>query len=80
MRIILEARTNSRWGLLPLPCQQTTAYHGNKVDVDDTENRRTHRQLDKIRTLAFFRYFCLYSVQIELKKSRVHLIVIMFPC
>ena len=43
--------------MLPLPCQQTTAYHGNKVDVDDTEDRRTNRQLDRIRSLAFSQIF-----------------------
>ena len=49
--------TDSRWALLPLPCQQTTAYHGNKVDIDGTENRLTDRQFNIKRSLGFFHKF-----------------------
>ena len=66
--------TDSRWALLPLPCQQTTAYHGNKVDIDGTENKRTDRRYDIKRSLAFFSNSCLCSVQIKQKKNLVHLI------
>ena len=60
--MIFSTSSNSRWAVLPLPCQQTTAYHGNKVDIDGTENRYTYRQINIKRSLAFFTYFCLYSI------------------
>ena len=43
MRIHLKVETNSRWELLPLPCQQTTAYI-NIVHGDASKNKRANRQ------------------------------------